>query len=212
MAAGTTLIDQLARRVRDTTNFAHARTFLLETLNRCNRALQAALQAETATTTLTVVPGRTLYRIPTDFGASDIIRVIGVRDAAGRELQDIEFERLVEEDPDWLHRTDVRPEVFSRIGRDLLAVYPAVETPKLGEALTAVYVQRPADFLDDSGLTPAIPDERAMILLDLAEVVVYLRGRIFTPPTAIGDPLKRLSAALGIEIAYGSGKHGQVVP
>src|SRR6185503_12513265 len=183
MPGGTALVDLLARRVRDLTNFAHSRTFLLETLNRCNRSLNAALQQEVATVGMTSVAGKALYRIPAEFAAAtDIIRIIGLRDAAGRELQKVEFDQLVEEDPEWLHRVGPRPEVFATIGRDLLAVYPAQTTP--AENLTAVYVKLPAALLDDSGSTPAVPDERVTLLLDLSEVVVYLRGRIFTPPSA----------------------------
>lgn len=211
MPAGTVLVTQLARRVRDTTNFAHARTFLLETLNRCNRALNAAIQAEIDTTLIVSVPGRVLYRIPDDFsGATNILRVIGVRDLAGRDLQNIDFDQLVENDPEWLHRTGARPELFARVGRDLLVVYPAQTAP--AELLVAVYVQLPDDLLDDSGETPSVPFERASILLDLAEVVVYLRGRIFLPESAIQAPLSRVAAALGIEMPYGSTKHSQVVP
>src|SRR5262245_21353248 len=111
MPGGTALVNQLARRVRDTTNFAHARTFLLETLNRCNRALNAALQAEISTALVAVHPTKVLYRLPTDTNKTDIIRVIDVFDLGGRMLQEVDFEQLVEEDPEWLHRTGAQPEV-----------------------------------------------------------------------------------------------------
>lgn len=205
MPGGTTLVTQLARRIRDTANFAHTRTFLLETLNRCNRALNAALQAETATASIVSVPGRVLYAIP-----DTIVRVIGVRDAAGRELQEIDYEQLVENDPEWLHRVGPRPELFSRVGRDLLAIYPAQSGP--AEALTAVYVVLTTDLLDNGADTPSVPDDNASILLDLAEVVAYLHGRIFTPQSAIQAPLQRVAATLGIEVEYGITKHSQKVP
>lgn len=207
---GTALIDALARRVRDTTNFAHARTFLLETINRVRRSVVSATQCNINNTTLTPAEERVIYRV-SELPVTDVIRVTGFDDADGRELLEVQWEHLVNSDSEWLHRVGPKPLMWARLGRDLLAVYPAVKAADLS-ALSVFYIQMPVDLADDAVDVTDVPDEYIPLILDLSEVLVLFRGRIFTPTSAIGEPLKRIAQALGIEVKYGADRQSDKVP
>lgn len=203
--SGATLITSLARRVRDTSNFAHPRATLLDILNRCSYSLNAATRSKIRSVTMTPTAGRVLY--PTTEVASDVIYIIGVQDTGGRDLMEVPWPVLVLNDPDWIHTVGTRHQMFSRIGRDILVLYPAVKDADVLD-LTIKYVQVPTALADD-GVAWVLPDELEPVLLDLAEPIVYLRGRIFTPGSAIADPVGRASEALGVEVPHGMKRHAE---
>jgi len=202
---GSALIDSLARRVRDTTNFAHDRPTLLDVLNRVSYVLNAATRVKLTSTSFTPAANRTLYQ--TDAVASGILRIVGVREAGGRDLLEIPWESLVLNDPAWLHTTGPRHEMFAYIGRDLFVLYPAVKSADIA-ALTVIHAKTPTALADDA-VAWELPDDLEPVLLDLSEVLIYLRGRIFSPQEMIAAPLKRAADALGVEVPYAIKRLGE---
>ena len=198
--SGAQLIDALARRVRDTTNFAHSRVFLLDILNRCSYSVNASTRSKVTSVSLTPDPGKTLY-------ATTAIKVIGVRDINGRDLMETPWQSLVLNDPSWLHRIGPQHEMFAQIGRDLLVIYPAVKAADI-RALTLRVVTTPTALADDA-VAWALPDELVPLLLDLAEVIVLFRGRVFFPSSAMDAPLQRVAEAIGVEVPYRVKRHAE---
>ena len=187
--AGNTLIDELARRLRDTGNFGYPRATILSVLNVAQRSVNARLGLVMASTTVTTV-NTPLYSIPAI--ATDIVRIIEIRDN-DRTLVRVPYEHLTYQDPTWLRRYGAQAEVFSSVGRDLLIIIP---TPVVSSSLTVTYVKQPADLADAA--TPAwdLPDEHRSLVVDLTEAVLLFRGREFENMQAV---LERIAPALGIE-------------
>lgn len=214
MATGAALITELSVRLRDQAStvaddtdvsvLAHSRVILLDIINRVNYALNAFLRLKVGTATLALTSQTTMYSVAGL--ASDIIRVIGVR-ADERDLTEVPWDFLVHQDPSWFRRVGARPELFARIGRDILVIYPAM--PFLGPppSVQIRYVQRPATIAD-SGSTVTFPtDDVKSILLDLAEVVALYRGRVFAPEDVIKSPLERFMKAIAVEGAIFPERH-----
>ena len=199
---GDDLIDSLARRVRDTTNTAYPRTFLLDILNRVTRCLNAGLRLKLASASFTPTAQRALYQ--TTEVAADIIRVVAVREG-GRDLQEVPSDHLTFQDNEWVRRQGPRPEVWSRIGRDLLVIAPCqVQSPP---ALTVHYISVPTANTDAATPIETPPDEYVPVLLDLSEALALLSSRVHNAPSAIRAPLERASNALGIEIKLQADVH-----
>jgi hypothetical protein len=73
--------------------------------------------------------------------------------------------------------------------------------------LTVEYIAVPTTIVDGATPIETPPDEYVSVLLDLAEAIVLLRGKVFNIPTAIRAPLERASNALGIEIKLAADAH-----
>lgn len=183
---GAQFIDDVARRLRDTTNTGYSRTQVLRFLNAGQDLINmrlALLQDEFTLTT----ESRALYQLTTA-----VPRILTVREADGRELANVPWDRLIAQDTDWIRRFAPRAELWSQIGRDLLAITPI---PERGTSLTVVHVKFPAPLADNS--TPwELPDEHKALLTDLAEAILLFRSREFN---ALQEALNRAAPKLGME-------------
>src|SRR5213593_4805197 len=118
--AGNALIDELARRLRDTTNTGYARADVLTILNDVQQIVNARLGLVLGSTTFT----STNSAFCTTSGiSSSILRVVDVRDG-NRVLSMTPWARLLHEHPRWLRLTGSRGEVWATVGRELVAVIP----------------------------------------------------------------------------------------
>jgi hypothetical protein len=199
---GNALIDSLARRVRDTTSIGYSRAFLLDILNRVSRCLNAGLRLKIRSVSFTPTAQRVLYQT-TEF-AADVIKVVSVREG-NRDLQDLPPDHLIFQDSEWVRRQGPRPEGFSRIGRDIVAIFPCqMQSPP---PLTVQYVAIPTAIVDAATAIEVPQDEYVSVLLDLSEAIVLMSGRVHNAPSAIRAPLERASNALGIEIKLAADAH-----
>lgn len=199
---GDDLIDSLARRIRDNSNTAFSRVFLLDLLNRVSRCLCAALRLKIRSVSFAPTAQRVLYQ--TSAFASDVIRVVAVREG-GRDLQEVPPDHLTFQDNEWVRRQGPRPEVWARIGRDIVAIAPCqMQSPP---TLTIDYVAIPTAITDAATPIECPQDEYVSVLLDLSEALALLSGRVHNMPSAIRAPLERASNALGIEIKLAAESH-----
>lgn len=187
--AGDALVNDLSRRLRDTVNLGYPRVTVLDIINRCQRSLNAHLGLVTATATFATT-NSSLYSVSAIAG--DVVRIIEINEG-GRLLTQIPWWNLVHQDDRWLRRTGPQAEVFSNIGRDLLALVPV---PVVSKTMTALYVKQTTNLLDAPAPLMDIPDEHKPLLLDLAESVLLFRGRNFRNMQV---SMGRVTAALGVE-------------
>lgn len=188
--AGNTLIDEVARRMRDTSNTAYPRATVLNILNRVQDAINVRLGLVHATATF-ATSNTALYSTSTI--ASNYAYPVQMFDAEGRELDLVPFDRLTQQDDRWLRLRGQRPEFFSPIGRELLAVGPV---PFSASTLTLRYIKHPTALADAGAPLWDLPDEHKPLLLDLVEAVLLLRARDFR---AIQESLNRAAPKLGLE-------------
>jgi uncharacterized protein DUF6682 len=187
--AGNTLIDELARRLRDTGNFGYPRATILSVLNVAQRSVNARLGLVMTTATVSTV-NTSLFSVPAI--ATDIVRIVEIRDN-DRVLSKVPYEQLAAQDADWFRLTGPQAEVFANIGRDLLAIIPI---PVVPSNLTVTYVKQPTDLTDAGAPFWDLPDEHKSLVLDLVEAVLLFRGREFENMQAV---LERIAPVLGLE-------------
>lgn len=186
---GAQFIDDVARRLRDTTNTGYPRAMVLRHLNASQQLINMRLGL-LQTTTVLLTEDRALYRLGTTTP-----RVLTVRETVGgRELANVAWNRLVAQDADWLRTYAIRAETWSQIGRDMLAITPI---PTDETSLTLTHVKYPTD-LADGAVAWELPDEYKSLLTDLTEAVLLFRAREFN---ALQEAINRVAPLLGLEDA-----------
>jgi hypothetical protein len=190
---GSALIDELLRRLRDlaATPSAYPRADVLDIINRCQRSINSGLGLFTASASLTIT-NASIYNV-TSVGA-DVIRVVDIRDN-DRILKFVPWDQLIYEDPQWIRRRGSQPEIWSRIGRELLVITPISDPDG---TVTCVYLKQTTNLADAAAPPIDIPDEFKPVLLDLAEAVLLFRAREWRHSEAA---LARALPALGLDMA-----------
>lgn len=168
MTSSTAIISTLARRLRDPLNFAHPSAVLTRLIDQCQRILNISENLVLNTVSFPMQDTRVLYRYSEI--APDIAKVLMVRDGK-RNLFDQPWRSIVHNDPKWYRRIGKRIELFSRIGNDMLLLYPCTMPTSTVEILYST--TKPTGPGTDIG----IPDEFVQILTDMVEMLALLRGR-----------------------------------
>lgn len=185
---GAQFINDVARRLRDTSNTGYPRATVLTFLNACQDLINVRLALTTATTTVTT-SNTAIYQLPTTTP-----RILTVRDTDSRELANVSWDWLVAQNVDWLRSFGQRAEIWSQVGRDLLILTPI---PEVATALTVVYAPYPTQLADDA-VAWTLPDEHKSLLTDLTCGVLLFRAREFN---AMQDAINRVAPKLGMEDA-----------
>lgn len=194
---GQALINELAERLRDTSNVAYPRASVLRIINLVQDNVNVRLGLVHANATL-ITDSHAIYSLETLTRCAYPVQVFGqsevtlVNDGV-RELDYIPFNSLVRQEPDWLRKFGQRSEIFSTAGRNLLIILPV---PIVPETLKVRYVTHPTALADDNVTQWDLPDEFKPLVLDLCEAVLLLRARDFH---AIQDRLSRAANFLGLE-------------
>lgn len=186
---GAQFIDEVARRLRDTSNTGYPRAMVLRSLNAVQDLINMRLGLLQATTTLDT-EDRALYTLPVTTP-----RVLTVRETlSGREIANVPWNRLVAQDDKWLRSYGPQPLLWSQIGRDLLVLMPI---PDSLVNVTITYVRYPTALADDA-VAWTLPDEHKSLLTDLTEAVLLFRSREFN---SLQEALNRAAPKLGMEAA-----------
>ncbi len=187
MAAVHELSDVLAERLRDLNATAFSRADLRTALSTSQRMLNAKFALVQETISLSTKASRTLY--PFVEFASDCVRILDVfqltdAGATKRRLDPVRYQQFRAWKLDWLTDTDAdktRLEAWAPIGRDILAIYPALSTAALCEVK---YVPLLPAF-DDEDNTVSIPDDYHPLCVNLALLLCCLKGRMIDSITSV---------------------------
>lgn len=179
MATVHELSDTLAERLRDLNATAFTRADLRTALSTAQRMLNAKFALVQDTTSLITKASRTLY--PFAEFASDCVRILDVYQltnagATKRRLDPIRYPQLRAFSLNWLTTTGLssRLEAWAPVGRDYLAVYPALT----GTALCEVKYVPLLPAFDDEENTVLIPDDYHPLCVNLALLLCCLKGRL----------------------------------
>lgn len=170
MASSTSIIADLAVKLRDPDNFAHSSAVLTRFIDQTQRILNFQQELVLRTLPFTLQDNRTLYRLAEI--APDVGRILTVRDS-GRQLFEVPWRSLVHNDPRWYRGAGRRVDLWARIGNDLVVFYPATRP---ATTLSIVYV-KVTTTPSGVGTDIEIPDEYATVLADMVELLALLRGR-----------------------------------
>jgi hypothetical protein len=172
MATVHELSDTLAERLRDLNATAFSRADLRTALSTAQRAVNIRFQLVLTTVNLTTQAQRVLY--PFVEFASDCVRVIEVIQS-NRRLDPVRYAQLRSFSLSWLRATGSRHEAWAPVGRDLLAIYPAL----LGTTGTVSITYVPLlPAFDDEENTVSIPDDYHPLMVNLALLLLCARGRL----------------------------------
>lgn len=190
--SGASLINELARRLRDTLNTGYSRVLVLNIINRVQDSVNVRLGLVYGTATFATT-GTAFYS--TSAIASNYAYPVAIRDEQQREIDMVPFSKLAAQDPEWVRRFGDRPEMFAPLGRELLVISPI---PQKAQTLTLVYVKHPTALADAGAPLWDLPDEHKPLVLDLAESVLLFRSREFK---AMQEALGRAAPKLLLEDA-----------
>lgn len=190
--AGSTLISELSRRLRDTANNGYPRATILNVINRVQDCVNVRLGLVHNTATFST-GNQALYS--TSAIAADYAYPVQMFDANQREVDLITYDRLVQQDDEWMRNFGNRPVVFAPIGRELLALTPIPFVPM---TLTLKYVKHPTALADAGTPLCDWPDEHKPLILDLCEALLLLIPRDFH---GIQEAINRVAPKLGLEDA-----------
>lgn len=179
---------QAATRVRDPNFGATTQPQVINLLSYAQQVVNGALDEETDSASLVLQPRTVLYQLSSFLPSA--VRVLGIRDASGRDLDPINYDNLQQIDLNWPFAIADAPRSFCQCGRDLLIVHPGIEnTPT---TLTVIYTLLTPVLatLDDTTVVQAETDDA---VLDLGELLLLLQHRDLSP---FKDALERFTVRM----------------
>lgn len=185
-----TLIDSIARRVRDPNNTAHSRTFVRDILDRSQVALNAYKEYILTETIQIATPGQALYSVETDLGSSITVTDVLID---GRELDEQTWTNLHRLNRNWLTAKSGKPFAWAPIGRSLIAIYPA---PDHEAEITFIASKRTVPLTADE-IPLELRKEDEDIVRDLTTAVLLLRQRDLDMIPAI---IQRIGGKIGLQM------------
>jgi hypothetical protein len=189
-AAGV-LTDTLLRRVRDTQGLAHSRAFTRSILTHAQRLVNAQQRLVLTEETLATVPRRLLYPIAALLPLS--LRVEYVRED-GRDIPPTTLTTLATTRPGWSRQVGDFFQAWAPVGRDLLVVWPS---KTIASSVTVVSTKLTTDLATEGTLTE-VPDEALPAVLDVAELLLLLKSRMWPAfSAAVSKVGLNLSAVAG---------------
>jgi hypothetical protein len=182
-----TLISSISRRVRDANNTAHTSAFVRDILDRAQVTINARQEYVLTDTVLTATPGKVLYNVENDLGSSIKVTEVSID---GRDLDEITWANLHRISPTYLTDKSGTPEAWARIGRSLVAIYPAPNVP-IEITFTASKI---TTELNDDNIPLELRAEDEDVVRELTTAILLIRQRDTDVVTEIirrvGDKMK----------------------
>lgn len=167
-----TMSVQAATRARDPNFGATTQPQVINLISYAQQVVNGSLDEETGSIPLVLQPRTTIYQLSSFIPAA--VRVLGVRDASGRDLDSISYENLQQIDLNWVTSVSDHPNSFCQCGRDLLIVHPGIEHNPT--TLTVIYTLL-TPTLATTADTTVVQTETDSALLDLTEALLVLQHR-----------------------------------
>jgi hypothetical protein len=202
MAVSTTVINTVARRLRDTSNFAYPRAELIRFVDHAQRVINAHLKAVLLTVDITEAAVSGLGKFTSVYRINTLLALAGGQAASSIEavrhnektLERVGWRNIVHQDRNWFQESGKRWLLWATIGKDLLILYPHFLSNRTDSVLEVVYTPAvPSTILDNGTNDIVLPDDLIPVLQDFVEVLALLSGRRFSEAS---DPISRLQLEL----------------
>lgn len=179
MATADTILVETYRIVRDPSRTATTEAVALKMLSHAQRALNTYTRSVVSEVSLATTGGDALYATPTTLARVDLVR------DGNKDLVKFRLSQLWARDKNWLTTQGTSFIIWSRIGRQVLAVVP----PKAGAS--SVTLVGPANLADVTaiGTTLQVRDDQLETLAEMTEALFTLRLRLFPAFKAVMDRL-----------------------
>jgi len=166
----STLITATLRRIRDTGALASARNTVRDVLSGAQKSVNVGTFAQVESAGLTINAQQLVYQIATVLPRAG--RILGITHES-REIGFTSWSQLKNIDPEWFRRIGPRILTWSLIGRDILVIYPALNT---ADGVGVSYVITPTTIADETE-SNQIPDDETPLMVSVAEVILRIRAR-----------------------------------
>jgi hypothetical protein len=163
-----TAITELQNRLRlGTAEIAVTNANLMSIMNYVQRTLNYALKRDISTGTYTAASTTTVISYTSASIAADCYGIISMYDSVSNEslYRCPNWNALQQADSSWRTQSATKSLVWSHIGRNQLAVYPASS-----QTYNVVYL-RETTTIDSTGDTFTIPDADINLLYDVSELI-----------------------------------------
>jgi len=171
MQSAGTLSSQVAIRVRDKFFTATSQPNTISLLSYAQQVINGVLGDVIQSAPLIHQPRTTIYQISSFLPSA--IKIVGIRDAGGRDLEPIAFQDLSALDFKWITSIADFPRGFATAGRDILCIWPGVKT---AQTLSVLYSQLTPALATTADST-IVPNEDDDAILDLTEVLLLVKNR-----------------------------------
>lgn len=164
------IVDEILLRLRDPHAIANSRALIRRFLYHAEGLTGAMFKLNTETISFTSEPRRIFYVLP-DI-STRIVDVQSVR-AYGKDLDWTPFNSFVSFGRNWFRQHGPRFATWSKIGRDLLVVWPANEERVSVDIIATTFTSA----LAVDGTSTTLQDEHLPMIKDLCELFLLLRMR-----------------------------------
>ena len=174
------LCDILLQRLRDKEGITHPRATVFKILTAVQRAVNERKKLVLATLPLTTKAYQVFY--PVTPNLANTIDIAAVHDENGLDLHFVDWHTFWYTDRGWHRRTADQFRLYSKVGREILMVWPAKQVDATVNVVTVVKT----DDLDEE-VSIQLPDETFAVIEDFAEVILSVMGRNFNPIKSVID-------------------------
>lgn len=185
MILGAPLVTTILDRARDPQGIATTRAQCLSLASTCQQVTNGAVGDVIVSASLTLQPRTLIYQLSTYI--PDCLKVQTVRDLSNRELSWIEggVNELAQINLSWIFQVANQPRCWTTAGRDLLILYPGVNTLT---TVTVVYTQITPALLNENNDSTVVANETDYAVMTLTELLLLLKARDYA---AVAPALKR---------------------
>jgi hypothetical protein len=187
----STILASVSRRARDASQTAHSASFILSLLDRVQGLVNVQQQSLQATIAYSNTQAKTLYSLTEDLPG--LVVISNVRLGNQRLDEITPWQNLFKLSPTWLTDTASQPQGWSRLGQDLIAVWPA---PSTNITLNFQGVAATAP-LNNSGQDLELAFEDEDIIRELMVALLLLRQRDLDSVSAI---IQRMANKLQLQL------------
>lgn len=170
-------VDILLERIRQAGGVAVTTNFATVIVSHCQRIVNAGTRKVVGSASLTISANTIVYAYRASLTSA--VDVLTVKEGTRLLQKCTSLADFAAYDATWIDAVGTRFEAWMQIGRDILIVWPA----KTGSSsvtvsyskLTAAYT----NYTNDGATNLDLPDEDVDYALNLAELILLIRGRQF---------------------------------
>jgi hypothetical protein len=185
MILGAPLVTTILDRARDPQGIATTRASCLSLASTCQQVTNGAVGDVIVTNSLTMPPRTLIYQLSVYL--PDCLKIHTIRDSSNRDLSWLEggVNELAQIDLSWPFQVASQPRCWAMAGRDLLIMYPGVNT---ATTVNVVYTQITPALKNEANDSTVVANETDYAVMTLTELLLLLKARDYA---AFAPALKR---------------------
>lgn len=179
MSTVGSLVDRVLELVRDPNAALNSRAFVRSILTHTQWAVNNRRRAFENGTILTTKAFQQVYLVINEIPLGVKIQAVrarggGISVSEERDLERVSLKSLAHIDLNWFGKVGPRIEVFATVGRNILILYPTLDSDSTVRIISSSKITA---FSDDAD-TVTLTDEDSLPMIDLAQIILLIRARV----------------------------------